>query len=98
TLSIDARAAGPLARLVPRGSLQVKDGKVAISEWGDYGGIAVEARMTEDAVEVSRLEVHRGSGRLSASGALTPRSRGGSSPKASSITPWRPSTSSASRS
>jgi translocation and assembly module TamB len=70
TLSLDARAAGPLARLAPRGSLQVKDGRLAVSEWGDWTGIALEARMTEDAVEVSRLEVHRGSGLLSASGSL----------------------------
>ncbi|HEY6006252.1 MAG TPA: translocation/assembly module TamB domain-containing protein [Anaeromyxobacter sp.] len=69
-LSLDARASGPLARLAPRGSLQVKDGKLAISEWGDWTGIALEARVTENAVEVSRLEVHRGSGSLTASGSL----------------------------
>jgi translocation and assembly module TamB len=70
TLALDARAKGPLARLVPLGTLQVRDGKVAVSEWGDYGGIAIDASVTQDAVEVSRLEVHRGGGQLSASASL----------------------------
>lgn len=70
TLSIDARAKGPLSRLSPRGTLKVRDGKLAISEWGDWNAIAVDASVTDDAVELSRVEVHRGAGKLSASASL----------------------------
>jgi translocation and assembly module TamB len=69
-LTMDVRAKGPLARLLPRGTLRVEDGRLALSEWGEWTGIALDVAATDDAVEVSRLEVRRGSGRLVASGAL----------------------------
>jgi translocation and assembly module TamB len=70
TLSLELRASGPLARLAPRGSLRVNDGKLAVSELGEWTGIAVDAEVTEDAVELRQLEVHRGGGKLSAGGSL----------------------------
>jgi translocation and assembly module TamB len=69
-LSIDLRASGPLARPVPRGTLRVADGKLAVTEWGELSGVVVEASLSEDAVEVSRIEVHRGAGKLSATVAI----------------------------
>ncbi len=70
TLSMDVRAKGPLRRLSPRGTLRVSEGRIAISEYGEWTGVAIVVEVTEDAVEVPRLEVHRGSGRLSGTGSL----------------------------
>jgi translocation and assembly module TamB len=68
-LALDVRAAGPLARLSPRGSVRVEGGRLAVSELGEWSDVALEAKVTDDLVELTRLEVRRGSGRLSASGA-----------------------------
>lgn len=65
-LSLDVRASGPLGRPSPRGTLRVTEGRLAVAEYGEWERIAVEAAVTEDALELSRLEVHRGAGQLSA--------------------------------
>jgi translocation and assembly module TamB len=70
-LDLDVRASGPLARLSPRGTLHVAAGRLAVAELGEWTDIAVDARVTDDVFEVSKLEVRRGKGRLSASGALS---------------------------
>ena len=70
TLFLDARAKGPFARPAPRGTLRISNGRLAVTEWGEWTGIAVEASVTEDAVEVGRLEAHRGKGKIAASGSL----------------------------
>jgi translocation and assembly module TamB len=54
----------------PRGTLRVEDGAIAIVEYGDLSRVAVEASVSEDAVELSRLELHRGSGRIAGRGSL----------------------------
>src|SRR6266568_402327 len=77
-VDLDLRAAGPLARLSPRGTVHVAGGGIAIAELGEWTDLALDAKVTDDAVELSRLEVRRGKGRLSANGAL----RGLSSPDA----------------
>ncbi len=69
-LSMDLRARGPLARMSPRGALHVTGGRLAVSELGEWTDIAVDATVTDEAIEVSRVEVHRGSGKLKASGSL----------------------------
>jgi translocation and assembly module TamB len=69
-LTLDLRARGPLARMSPRGMLRVEDGRVAVVEYGDLTGVALEAAVTDDAVELSRLELRRGSGRIDGSGSL----------------------------
>ncbi|HET8542107.1 MAG TPA: translocation/assembly module TamB domain-containing protein [Anaeromyxobacter sp.] len=74
TLTADASARGPLARLAPRGTLRVRDGRVAIVEYGELSGITVDAAATEHAIEVTRLEVRRGKGRVTATAALRDRS------------------------
>jgi translocation and assembly module TamB len=66
----DLRARGPLSRLSPRGTLHAADAALAITELGEWTGIAVDVSVTADAIELSRLEVRRGKGRLSANGAL----------------------------
>ncbi len=69
-LAMDVRARGPLARMSPRGALHVSGGRLAISEVGEWTDIAIDVGVTDDAVEVSRVEVHRGSGRVTANAAL----------------------------
>lgn len=69
-LSADVRAAGPLARMIPRGTLRLKEGRLSVSEFGDWTGIEAEAKVTDDGVEVPRIEVRRGKGSLTASGSL----------------------------
>jgi translocation and assembly module TamB len=68
-VDLDLRARGPLSRLAPRGTVRVSGGRVAIAEYGEWHDIALDGRVTDDVAEVSRLEVRRGRGRLSASGA-----------------------------
>jgi translocation and assembly module TamB len=70
-LALDVTAKGPLARLSPRGTLHVAEGRVAVSELGEWTDVAVDARVTDDLVEVTRLEVRRGRGRLSARASAT---------------------------
>jgi translocation and assembly module TamB len=69
-LALDVRAEGPLGRLSPRGTLHVTGGRLAIAELGEWTDIAIDAGVTDDDVKVSRLDVRRGKGSLSASGAL----------------------------
>jgi translocation and assembly module TamB len=69
-LVVDVRAKGPLSRLSPRGTVQVSNGRLAVAELGEWTDVALDARVTDDAVELARLDVRRGAGRLSASGAL----------------------------
>lgn len=68
-VDLDLRARGPLSRLSPRGTVRVSGGRVAVTEYGEWHDIALDARVTDDVVELSRLEVHRGRGRLLGSGA-----------------------------
>jgi translocation and assembly module TamB len=69
-LDANVTARGPLARMSPRGTLRVQDGQIAIVEYGDLTGVAVDASVGDDAVELSRLEARRGSGRITARGWL----------------------------
>jgi translocation and assembly module TamB len=70
-LVIDVAAKGPLGRLSPRGTLRVSDGRIAVTELGEWTDVAVEARLTDDVFEVARLDVRRGRGRLSAKASAT---------------------------
>jgi translocation and assembly module TamB len=69
-LALDLRAKGPLARMTPRGSVRVDDAQVAVSEYGEFTGIFLDAAVDDDAVEVRRAEVRRGRGKATASGSL----------------------------
>ncbi len=66
----DLRASGSLARLWPRGTLRVENAALAVTELGEWNGIGVAISVTADAVQLERLDVRRGKGRLSARGAL----------------------------
>jgi len=59
-------ASGPLSRLEPRGTLRLSNGALAVSEYGEWNGIEVEAAVDEGGVRVPRLEARRGRGSLSA--------------------------------
>jgi translocation and assembly module TamB len=69
TIELDLKAAGPLRRLSPRGTVHLADGRLALSELGEWTDVALDVKVTDDAVELSRLEVRRGRGTLSAHGA-----------------------------
>jgi translocation and assembly module TamB len=51
--------------------LRVSDGRIAVTELGEWTDVAVEARLTDDVFEVARLDVRRGRGRLSAKASAT---------------------------
>ena len=63
-LDVALEGAGPLGTLIPRGRLKLTDGRLAISEYGDWTGLQLEASLTERALEVPRLEARRAGGRL----------------------------------
>ncbi len=69
-VTLDVRAQGPLARMSPKGTLHVAKGRLAIAELGEWTEVAVDARVTDDAVEVTRLDLRRGPGKLSATAAV----------------------------
>jgi translocation and assembly module TamB len=50
--------------------LHVAGGRLAIAELGEWTDLAADVKITDEAVELSRLELRRGKGRLSARGAL----------------------------
>lgn len=66
-LDADVTARGPLARPAPRGTAKIQGGRLAITEYGDWNGIEVAARITDKAIEVPTLVGHRGAGRLEGS-------------------------------
>lgn len=68
-LEADLRAKGPIARLRPRGELHVVDGRVAVSEYGEWTGIGLDATLADDEVRVTRLVARRHEGRLEATAA-----------------------------
>ena len=64
-LTLDLEAAGPLARLRPRGTVRLEGGAISASGAGEWSDVAILASLDEDAVEVTRLEARHGSGGLS---------------------------------
>ncbi len=69
-LEAEVSAGGPLARLTPRGWARLADGRISTIEYGEWKEIALDGAMTEDAIELRRLEAHRGPGRVVARGSL----------------------------
>jgi translocation and assembly module TamB len=63
-LTADLTAAGPLARLRPKGQLALEGGRLDVVELGDWSEVEVRAALGEGRVELSRLEGRRGGGRL----------------------------------
>ncbi|ACG71416.1 protein of unknown function DUF490 [Anaeromyxobacter sp. K] len=69
-LQADVTARGPLARPSPRGTVRLADGRLAVSEYGDWTQIEVDASVTDDAVEIRRVAARRAHGSFEAHGAL----------------------------
>jgi translocation and assembly module TamB len=69
-VELDVKAAGPLRRMSPRGTLKVAGGRVAVSELGEWTDVQVDVQMTDDAIELSRLDVRRGRGTVSVHGSV----------------------------
>ena len=69
-LDADITAAGPLARLAPRGTARLTGGRLALLEYGDWTGLTLDGAVTEDAVEIRTFEAHRGEGTLQLRAAL----------------------------
>jgi translocation and assembly module TamB len=70
-LGADIVASGPLARMRPQGTLRIAEGRMAIASIGEWSGVEVDASLSEDVLKVSRLEAHRGGGRLDAKAEAT---------------------------
>jgi translocation and assembly module TamB len=70
TIAVDLEAAGPLGALRPHGSVLLEDGRALLVRYGEWAGGVLDVQIGEDAVEVRRLELRRGSGRLTAQGAI----------------------------
>ncbi len=69
-LDADVSATGPLFDLAPRGTVRLTGGRLGLLEYGDWTGLALDVSVTEDAVEIANLEMHRGEGSLQAHAAL----------------------------
>ena len=69
-LEADLSAKGALAELRPRGTVRLDGGRVAVTEYGDWTELALDANLTDDAIELRRLQAMRGKGRVSIEGAL----------------------------
>jgi translocation and assembly module TamB len=63
-LGADVVARGPLARMRPQGFVRIGGGSAAVAELGEWTGIEVDATLAEEALQVRRLEAHRGGGRI----------------------------------
>jgi translocation and assembly module TamB len=77
-LDADVTATGPLADLAPRGTARITGGRLGLLDYGDWSGIALDAAITAQALELRNLEARRGEGKLVARAAL----RGLDTPKA----------------
>jgi translocation and assembly module TamB len=69
-LEAELTAKGPLLELRPRGTVRLDDGRVAVIEYGDWTGIGLDMALTDDAIELRRLQATRGKGTVTVEGAL----------------------------
>ena len=69
-LDADVTAAGPLAELAPRGTVRLADGRLGFLEYGDWSGLALDASVGPEAIELRNLQARRGEGSLVARAAL----------------------------
>jgi len=63
-LDLEVTAAGPLDALAPRGTLRLADGRLALSEYGEWTGMVLDATFQDHAFAVKRLAARRGTGRV----------------------------------
>lgn len=69
-VSLDLAASGPLGTLRPRGSVRLADGRFAVTEYGEWTGVTLDATLGDDDIVVTRLAGRRGAGTLEASGSV----------------------------
>ncbi len=62
-LEADLTAAGPLARMVPRGTATLEDGSAAVAEFGEWTAIELDASLSADVFRLDRLTARHGHGR-----------------------------------
>jgi translocation and assembly module TamB len=63
-LDVDLTAAGALWGLRPRGTIKLTGGRLAVTELGDWTEVELEAALGDRSIEVPRLGVRRGAGRI----------------------------------
>ncbi|HEX9289527.1 MAG TPA: translocation/assembly module TamB domain-containing protein, partial [Anaeromyxobacteraceae bacterium] len=63
-IGVDLVASGPLARPIPRGTVAMAGGRLAIAELGDWTEIALQASLSDDVFRVDHLRARRGGGKL----------------------------------
>jgi translocation and assembly module TamB len=69
-LDADVSASGPLAELVPRGTVRLTGGRLSLLDYGDWTDIVLDGGITAQAIELRRFEARRGGGTLTAQAAL----------------------------
>ncbi|HEX8910260.1 MAG TPA: translocation/assembly module TamB domain-containing protein, partial [Anaeromyxobacteraceae bacterium] len=63
-LEADVTAAGPLARMAPRGTASLRDGSLGVAELGEWTGVALQASLSEDVFRLDQLTAGHGRGRV----------------------------------
>lgn len=69
-LDADVVSRAPLGAPAPRGAARLAGGRLAISEYGDWTDLAVDASVTADAVVIEQLAARRGQGTVRGQGSL----------------------------
>jgi translocation and assembly module TamB len=69
-LTLEVAASGPLDALAPRGSARLERGRLAVTEYGEWTELALEATLDREALLVPTFAARRGGGRLAGSFAL----------------------------
>ncbi|HET9554945.1 MAG TPA: translocation/assembly module TamB domain-containing protein, partial [Anaeromyxobacteraceae bacterium] len=70
SLTVELAASGPLDALVPTGSVKLERGRLAVSEYGEWTELALDATLDREAIRVPAFGARRASGRLTGSFAL----------------------------
>jgi translocation and assembly module TamB len=69
-LTGEVRTRGTLMRPRPSGHLEVEGARLAVAEYGEWTGIALDLQVDDDALELRRLEGRRGKGRFEGRGSV----------------------------
>ena len=63
-LAADIAASGPLAHLVPRGTISLAGGRASVAEYGDWRDVGLQASISEDDFRVDEFVARHGGGKL----------------------------------
>jgi translocation and assembly module TamB len=78
TVAVALEGSGPLSTLRPRGTIRLTGGHAVLLRYGEWTQGELAVALTDDAIDVQKLAVHRGAGRLEARAAV--RGLGGGAP------------------